>query len=106
MLCTGLTQLAFFFIPLSFVSSFFGMNVDEFGSDNGIKLWMFFVTSITLTSVVLIIWGLVAGMVQGICRAYYDKGRSMLYQASKMVRDVFRRNGDESRSNHELGLRY
>ncbi|EPE35620.1 Magnesium transport protein CorA, transmembrane region [Glarea lozoyensis ATCC 20868] len=61
-----LTQLAFFFIPLSFVTSLFGMNVDEFGSDKGIKLWMFFVTSITLTAVVLLIWGFVSGKLESV----------------------------------------
>jgi hypothetical protein len=57
----GLTQLAFFFIPLSFVTSFFGMNVEELSEGKSIKLWMFFVSSIALTTLVLIIWGVVAG---------------------------------------------
>jgi CorA-like Mg2+ transporter protein len=55
-----LTQLAFFFIPLSFVTSFFGMNMRELNADQ-ISLWMFFVTAIGLTIIVLLLWTIVDG---------------------------------------------
>lgn len=42
-----LTKLAFIFIPLSFVTSFFGMNVRQFGNGN-IDLWIFFATAAAL----------------------------------------------------------
>jgi hypothetical protein len=42
-----LTRLAFFYIPLSFTASFFGMNLSYFGTGN-IKLWVWFATSVPL----------------------------------------------------------
>lgn len=44
-----LTKLAFFFIPVSFVSSVFGMNVAEFQTSNP-PLWTFFVASLGVMS--------------------------------------------------------
>lgn len=40
-----LTQLAFFYIPFSFMASFFGMNFVEFGTGE-LRLWFWFATSI------------------------------------------------------------
>ncbi|KAL1626891.1 hypothetical protein SLS56_006619 [Neofusicoccum ribis] len=42
---TKLTRLAFFYIPLSFISSFFGMNLDPL-TDARNSLWWFFVISV------------------------------------------------------------
>jgi Mg2+ and Co2+ transporter CorA len=42
-----LTLLAFLFIPLSFTSSFFGMNFKEFVGD-GLSLWVWFAVSIPI----------------------------------------------------------
>jgi hypothetical protein len=42
-----LTRLAFIFIPLSFVCSFFGMNFDQLGSGN-LNLWVWVVTSVPI----------------------------------------------------------
>jgi hypothetical protein len=53
--------LAFIFIPLPFVASFFGMNAKELGPDKNIKLWMFFATSTALTVTVTLTWELLAG---------------------------------------------
>ncbi|KAK4458334.1 hypothetical protein QBC42DRAFT_276978 [Cladorrhinum samala] len=50
-----LTQLAFFFIPLTFVASCFGMNLDLLGSGSG-KLWVFITTSVCLTIGVVVLW--------------------------------------------------
>ena len=44
---TRLTNLAFFFIPLSFVASLFGMNVNEF--DQRLNVWLWVVVSATVT---------------------------------------------------------
>lgn len=52
-----LTQLAFVFIPLSYVSSLFGMNITEM-SGNGPRLWVFLVTSFSLLIGALSFWGL------------------------------------------------
>ena len=51
------TYLAFIFIPLSFVSSLFGMNVQEF-SEPAPGTWLFFSVAVPLTmgSLVLPIW--------------------------------------------------
>jgi len=40
-----LTKLAFIFIPLNFVTSFYGMNMKQFGSGN-LSLWIFFATAL------------------------------------------------------------
>lgn len=49
-----LSQLAFVFIPLTFVTSCFGMNLTVLGSGNG-KMWLFCVISVTLTVTILLI---------------------------------------------------
>lgn len=54
-----LTQLAFVFIPLSYVSSVFGMNISEM-SGNGPKLWVFLATSFSILVGSFVIWGLLA----------------------------------------------
>lgn len=52
-----LTQLAFVFIPLSFVTSLFGMNVKEISGD-GVRLWVFLVTAISVTFLIFLMWRL------------------------------------------------
>ena len=49
-----LSQLAFVFIPLSFVTSCFGMNLTVLGSGNG-KIWVVCVISAALTVTILLI---------------------------------------------------
>ncbi|EDU49141.1 conserved hypothetical protein [Pyrenophora tritici-repentis Pt-1C-BFP] len=52
-----LTLLATFFIPLTFSTSLFGMNIDLLGQ-NGVRFWWFFVlcVPITLSAYVLYLW--------------------------------------------------
>ena len=45
---TKITELAFFFIPLTFSASVFSMQVRELGSTN-VSLWVFFVVAIVIT---------------------------------------------------------
>jgi hypothetical protein len=54
-----LTLLATFFIPLTFSSSLFGMNIDLLGQ-NGVRFWWFFVLCIpiTMSAYVLYLWDL------------------------------------------------
>ena len=40
-----LTLLAYFYIPLSFTSSFFGMNFSELNNGSNLHIWLYFVTS-------------------------------------------------------------
>jgi len=50
-----LTRLAFFFVPLSFTTSFFGMNFIQFGQ-GGLSIWIAFITClpvIALTGLIL-----------------------------------------------------
>ncbi|MCJ1430220.1 hypothetical protein MMC29_008137 [Sticta canariensis] len=49
-----LSQLAFVFIPLTFVTSCFGMNLSALGSGNG-EIWIFCVISVALTVTILLI---------------------------------------------------
>ena len=48
-----LNRLAFVFLPLSLVTSFFGMNVTELNGN--VRIWVFFVAAIVLTAFVLIV---------------------------------------------------
>lgn len=41
-----LTMLAFFYIPFSFTTSFFGMNFTELGGGGDLRIWIWFATSI------------------------------------------------------------
>ena len=50
-----ITVLAFFFLPLSLVTSFFGMNVEEF-SGNGSSFRVFFIAAGCLTAATLLFW--------------------------------------------------
>ena len=50
-----LTQLAFIFLPLSFVPSLYGMNVQEI-SGNGIRLWIAIVTAVCVTCASIFVW--------------------------------------------------
>ncbi|KAI9689076.1 MAG: hypothetical protein M1822_000813 [Bathelium mastoideum] len=47
---TKLTRLAFFFTPLSFAASFFGMNLGPFATNPTFGLWLFFVLEEVETS--------------------------------------------------------
>ena len=47
--------LAFFYIPLSFITSFFGMNLAVFGSSN-VEIRTFAITVIVLSVITLLIW--------------------------------------------------
>ena len=59
-----LTILAFVFIPLSFVTSFFGMNIVEFGTGS-IRIWVFIVSASALVLVMFMVWA-ISGWVAGI----------------------------------------
>lgn len=52
-----LTKVAFFFIPLTFSTSVFGMNVVELGS-GPTPVWAFVVTSVVITASTTLIWAL------------------------------------------------
>jgi hypothetical protein len=53
-----LTRLAFFFIPLSLTSSFFGMNFIEFNSGSSLGVWVWFVASapVLMVSLAFLVW--------------------------------------------------
>ncbi|KAJ8110763.1 hypothetical protein OPT61_g6474 [Boeremia exigua] len=51
---TKLTRLAFVFIPLSFVSSFFGMNLTPLIEPPGLSLWLFFAVSVPVVALLLL----------------------------------------------------
>jgi len=50
-----LTQLAFVFIPLTFATSIFGMNLDIL-TGNGARFWVFMVTTICVLMIVFVFW--------------------------------------------------
>ena len=50
-----LTFLAFIFVPLSFTTSFFGMNLKELGADVGaLSIWVWFVVSMPLLTLAIL----------------------------------------------------
>lgn len=48
-----LTRLAFFFVPLSFAASFFGMNFQELGGTGNLEIWAFVVMTVVLFTITL-----------------------------------------------------
>lgn len=54
-ICRALTTLATFYIPLSFVSTFFGMNIGTLIPDSAQPLWLYFVIAVPLTLISLAI---------------------------------------------------
>ncbi|EXK78324.1 hypothetical protein FOQG_16981 [Fusarium oxysporum f. sp. raphani 54005] len=57
-----LTTLAFIFIPLSFMTSFFGMNVAEFGTGD-IHLSLFVVSTVAVLAIITFVW-LLSGWIE------------------------------------------
>jgi CorA-like Mg2+ transporter protein len=57
-----LTLLAFFYVPLSFTASFFGMNLEQFGTSTTIGIWVWFAVSapVLLLSVLFYVWDIPA----------------------------------------------
>lgn len=52
-----LTYLAFIFVPLSFTTGFFGMNVREFSDDKiDIRLWAYIAVPVTVLAIALFSW--------------------------------------------------
>lgn len=52
-----LTLIAFIFVPLSFTTSFFGMNIDELNS-SGQPIWTWFVLSVPILALSVLAWWL------------------------------------------------
>ena len=50
-----LGQLAFIFIPLTYASSLFGMNIKEMNG-SGPKLWTFLLSSVCISGITLALW--------------------------------------------------
>lgn len=72
-----LTLLAFFYVPLSFTTSFFGMNLEEFGTSTTIANWVWVCVSVPIfvLSVVFYIWDIPAffrkfGLLKGVQRRW------------------------------------
>jgi hypothetical protein len=51
-----LTTLAFLFIPFSFITSFFGMNIEEFGTGATVKLKVFIYAALATSFFVVLLW--------------------------------------------------
>jgi Mg2+ and Co2+ transporter CorA len=60
----SLTRVAFFFLPLSFVASIFGMNVAQF-ADNP-HIWIFFATAVPCTMATFVVakWDTIKGAIR------------------------------------------
>lgn len=74
-----LTFLAFIFVPLSFTTSFFGMNVIELGSSQGLSIWVWFTVSGSLTTITMVSFYM-----------DFEPLRRRLLKAWQYFRDMFR----------------
>ncbi|KAF3942238.1 hypothetical protein ABW19_dt0201639 [Dactylella cylindrospora] len=77
-----LTRLAFIFIPLTFASSLFGMNIREWQDTNIPQFKWFIVTAIsctTLTTVLAMLFARWAPTVRGWILEYHGMGRAILH---------------------------
>ena len=64
-----LTFLAFVFVPLSFTTSFFGMNVQELGAGDGaLRIWAWFALSIPLLLGAICFYVFGMRQIRAICR--------------------------------------
>ena len=77
-----LTQLAFVFIPLSFVTSVFGMNVQEI-SGTGVKIWIFIVTAIVVGISLMMFLGLLK-----LVQTWWKKPGNSLRESMPTWRDI------------------
>jgi hypothetical protein len=68
------TRLAFFYIPLSFVTGFYGMNFQDFGTGK-LGIWVFFATAVPffLVSMVFLVFDIRKGF------------KRLIYQTGKLV---------------------
>lgn len=71
-----LSWITFIFLPLTFVSGFFGMNVDTFDSNPSIKWW--FIATIPLFAVVIMFW---YGVKHSLARQHQNPLRRGVYEA-------------------------
>ena len=76
-----LTFLAFLFLPLSFTTSFFGMNFQELGAQNNLSIWAWVVVSVPLFifALALCFWNHVSSFLLRV----YRKARHALRRARK-----------------------
>lgn len=65
---TKLTKLAFIFVPLSFTSSFFGMNFSQFSSGSDLDIWIWFVISVPVLtlSTIFMKWDVSRGTLEAL----------------------------------------
>jgi hypothetical protein len=77
---TRLTLIAFVYIPLSFTTSFFGMNVTAFATGTMVPLWVWVVTTVPVLLVTVVVFFVDV-------RAAVARAREMLRQASDRNKD-------------------
>ncbi|CAD6584200.1 MAG: hypothetical protein ASARMPRED_001626 [Alectoria sarmentosa] len=51
-----LTVLAFFFVPLSFTTSIFGMNLRNFSDQNSLSIWIWIVVAVPVALISSLLW--------------------------------------------------
>lgn len=83
---TKLTKLAFVFVPLSFTSSFFGMNFSQFTSGNNLGVWIWFAISVPtlLLSILFMKWD-VSRAVENAWRGRNEEGSHIESMLTAMV---------------------
>jgi hypothetical protein len=88
-----LTQLAFLFVPLSFATSIFGMNIEEL-SGVGPRIWVFLITAICLIVAVFFFWKISRIIDAEETNIFWMKGRRVefisYYLAKGRFKELFR----------------
>ncbi|KAK6512771.1 hypothetical protein TWF506_008938 [Arthrobotrys conoides] len=84
---TQLTRMAFIFIPLTFATSVFGMNIEEW-QDDVPKLKWFFVTAISCTALT-IVSAILLGRLSSQFRAWVKEHRGFWPGVGHFIRDWF-----------------
>ncbi len=82
-----ITQLAFIFVPLTFVTSIFGMNLEEFGNGN-IKIWVFLVVASAMTVTVFALL-IVSRHFRKWYKAHFKSLRVILALSKYLPREAF-----------------
>ena len=82
-----ITQLAFIFVPLTFVSSIFGMNLESFGTGN-IKTWLFLTVAITMSLAVFAIL-IISSHFRKWYRVHFKSLRVILALSQYLPREAF-----------------
>lgn len=68
-----LSVLAYFYIPMTFAASFFGMNFKELGTSSNLSIYLYFVVAVPMLIGSILAWFLKAGSIWAKLRGWYKQ---------------------------------